>query len=453
MSIRKAVLALALSRRPGRRERPARRPCEGEGDRSRELRYVRQACDDFYQYANGAWLKAHPIPADRASYGGFQELSDRNREILKKILEETSAKTDWPKGSNEQKVGDFYATGMDEAAIEKTGTKPLAPLFAEIEKLKAPGDLPAVLAELHARGLEAGFTFRVAQDARESTRYIGILGQGGLGLPDRDYYLKDDAKSKDLATAIGARREDVRALRRLSRQGEAVRGRRHGARDEARGALAHARREPRPPEDLQQEDARRARRRGAGLRLPAFFTDLGASSSTEVNVRPAGFFVAFGELARTVPARDWRTYLRWHAAPGGAPLPKASRRRTSRSTARPSTASTEQEPRWRRVQAGSDTSLGEALGHLYVARTFSPQAKERLKRPDREPAHRAERAHRRAAVDERRDQGAGPEEARRRSTSRSAIPTPGATTCARRSIAPRCSATSCARTSSSSNAT
>src|ERR1019366_3127427 len=130
-----------------------------------------------------------------------EDFSDRNREVLRKILEETSAKSDWPKGSLEQKVGDFYAAGMDEAAIERAGTKPLAPLFAAIDKLKAPGDLPAVLAELHARGLEAGFNFRVAQDARESPRYIGILNQGGLGLPDRDYYTKDDPKSKDLREA------------------------------------------------------------------------------------------------------------------------------------------------------------------------------------------------------------------------------------------------------------
>src|SRR5271169_1859734 len=158
-------------------------------------------CEDFYAYANGNWLKSHPVPADRARYGSFEEVSDRNREVLRKILEETSAKGDWPKGSIEQKVGDFYTAGMDEAAIERAGTKPLAPLFAAIDKLKAPGDLPAVLAELHAQGLEAGFNFRVAQDARESTRYIGILNQGGLGLPDRDYYTKGDAKSKSLREA------------------------------------------------------------------------------------------------------------------------------------------------------------------------------------------------------------------------------------------------------------
>ena len=149
-------------------------------------------CEDFYAYANGNWLKTHPIPADRSSYGSFQELADRNRDVLKKILEETSARTDWPQGSAEQKVGDFYATGMDAAGREKAGSAPLAPAFAAIAKLKTSGDLAAVLAELHLWGVNAGFGFRVAQDGKDSTRYIGIFNQGGLGLPDRDYYLKDD---------------------------------------------------------------------------------------------------------------------------------------------------------------------------------------------------------------------------------------------------------------------
>src|SRR5258706_1764806 len=161
-------------------------------------------CEDFYLYTNGAWLKSHPIPADRASYGSFAELSDRNREVVKKILEETSRRTDWPKGSPQQKVSDFYATGMDAAAREKAGAAPLAPVFATIAKLKTADDLPAVLAELHLSGVNAGFAFRVAQDARDSTRYIGILNQGGLGLPDRDYYLKEDPKSKELREAYRA---------------------------------------------------------------------------------------------------------------------------------------------------------------------------------------------------------------------------------------------------------
>ncbi|MGZ5429006.1 MAG: hypothetical protein ACXWFS_08360, partial [Thermoanaerobaculia bacterium] len=169
-------------------------------------------CDDFYQFANGAWLAAHPIPADRSRYGAFDELSDRNRDVVKKILEETSRKADWPKGSPPQKVSDFYATGMDAAAREKAGAAPLAQAFATIAKLRTANDLPAVLAELHLSGVNAGFGFRVAQDARNSTRYIGILSQGGLGLPDRDYYLREDAKSRNLRDAYRAHVLKVLAL-------------------------------------------------------------------------------------------------------------------------------------------------------------------------------------------------------------------------------------------------
>src|SRR5450631_2036360 len=169
-------------------------------------------CEDFYLYANGAWLKSHPIPADRARYGSFEELADRNRDVVKKILEETSQRADWPKGSPQQKVADFYATGMDAAAREKAGAAPLAPVFATIAKLKTADDLPAVLAELHLSGVSAGFGFRVAQDARNSTRYIGIFNQGGLGLPDRDYYLKEDAKSKELREAYRSHVAKVLAL-------------------------------------------------------------------------------------------------------------------------------------------------------------------------------------------------------------------------------------------------
>jgi putative endopeptidase len=158
-------------------------------------------CEDFYQFANGSWLSAHPIPADRSRYGSFDALSDRNRDVVKAILEETSVKSDWPAGSPQQKVSDFYATGMDAAAREKAGASPLLPSFATIAKLKSADDFAAVLAELHLSGVGAGFGFRVAQDARNSTRYIGVFNQGGLGLPDRDYYLKDDAKSKDLRDA------------------------------------------------------------------------------------------------------------------------------------------------------------------------------------------------------------------------------------------------------------
>lgn len=168
-------------------------------------------CEDFYQYAVGGWLKANPIPADKSRWGSFEELADGNRAILRSILEETSAKSDWPKGSAKQKVGDFFASGMDETAIERAGTKPLEPWLAKIDGVKSNAGLPKLVAELHGRRLMAGYGFYVSQDQKESTRYIAALGQGGLGLPDRDYYLKDDAKSKEVREVPRPRGEDARA--------------------------------------------------------------------------------------------------------------------------------------------------------------------------------------------------------------------------------------------------
>ncbi len=338
-------------------------------------------CEDFYAYANGSWLKNHPIPNDRSHYGSFDEVADRNREVLRKILEETSAKNDWPKGSIEQKVGDFYAAGMDEAAIERAGTKPLAPLFAAIDSLKEPGDLPAVLAKLHAQGLEAGFGFRVAQDARESTRYIGILNQGGLGLPDRDYYTKDDPKSQELREGY---RSLVAAMLEIS--GDSP----EKAKASANVVMALetklaepslTRVENRDPQKTYNKRTLAALASEApGFDFARFFTDLGASSATEVNVRQPRFFTAFSDLSRTVPAESWRTYLRWHVLRHSAPhLPKAFQDRAFAFYGFTLMGVPEQEPRWKRVQAATDQALGEALGPLYVARAFPPRAKERMR--------------------------------------------------------------------------
>ena len=340
-----------------------------------------RACEDFYQFANGAWLAAHPIPADRSRYGSFDELSDRNRDVVKKILEETSAKADWPKGSPQQKVSDFYATGMDAAAREKAGAAPLAPTFAMIAKIKGPDDLPAVLAELYLSGVNAGFGFRVAQDARNSTRYIGILNQGGLGLPDRDYYLKEDPKSKEL-------RESYRAhvARVLTLVGDAP----ETAKAEAdvvigiETRLAQAsltRVENRDPQKTYNKRTVAALNAEAvGFDFARFLADLGASASTEVNVRQPAFFTGFAALARTVPPADWRTYLRWHAARAAAPLlSKTFQDEDFAFNGKTLNGTPQQEESWRRVQAATDAALGEAVGPIYVARAFSPRAKERMK--------------------------------------------------------------------------
>ena len=257
-----------------------------------------QPCVDFYQYANGTWLAAHQIPADRSRYGSFDMLADRNREVVKKILEETAAKTDWPKGSNEQKVSDFYATGMDAAAREKAGAAPLAHAFAAIAKVRTVDDLPAVLADLHLSGAQPGFGFRVAQDARDSVRYIGIFNQGGLGMPDRDYYLKDDAKSKDLREAYRAH---------VARMFELVGDAPETARAEADvvmdletklAKVSITRVENRDPQKTYNKKTLAAlSAEAAGFDFAKFLADMGAVGASDVNVRQPGFFTGFGARA------------------------------------------------------------------------------------------------------------------------------------------------------------
>ncbi len=372
------VLALSFAGTPLFAQTPASKP---KAIDPADFDKTVKPCEDFYQFANGSWLASHPIPSDRSRYGSFDELSDRNRDVVKAILEETAAKKDWPAGSPQQKVSDFYATGMDAAAREKAGAAPLAPLFATIAKLKTADDLPAVLAELHLAGANAGFNFRVAQDARNSTRYIGIFNQGGLGLPDRDYYLKEDAKSKDLREAYRA--HVAKTLELVGDPPEAAKAEADVVM-EIETALAKAsitRVENRDPQKTYNKRTLAAMNAEApGFDFAKFLSDMGASASPEVNVRQPGFFTGFAAVARSVPPADWRTYLRWHAASSAAPyLSKAFQDEDFAFHGRKLNGTPQQEEPWRRVQAATDFALGEAVGPMYVARAFSPKAKERMR--------------------------------------------------------------------------
>ena len=157
-------------------------------------------CDDFYQFAMGGWMKSNPIPPEFPTWGTFAQLADKNQQNLRQILEAAeSAKA--ALGSNEQKIGDFYASCMDTAAIDSAGTKPIEPELTRIAAIKNEADLQAEAERLHSRGVGAFFRFNSAQDAKDSAQVIGAAFQGGLGLPEREYYLKEDDKSKQLRDA------------------------------------------------------------------------------------------------------------------------------------------------------------------------------------------------------------------------------------------------------------
>jgi putative endopeptidase len=337
-------------------------------------------CDDFYQYADGHWITANPVPADKSRWGSFEELADRNRDTLKAILDEVSAKKTWPAGSIEQKVGDFYASGMDGAAIEKAGIAPLTPYLAMIDGVTSAADLAPVLGRLRAAGLGAGFGFAVAQDPRESTRYIGTLNQGGLGLPDRDYYLKDDSKSKEIRDQYVAHVAKMLALAGHSREAAAAEaGVVLGIETRLAGA-SMTRVESRDPQKTYNKmTLADLRALGAGFDWSRYFEALGVASVPALNVRQPQFFKAFAGIAGSVPAADWRTYLQWHLVRGMADaLPVAFQDESFAFDGKILNGVPQQEQRWMRVQAATDRALGEALGQLFVRRTFSPEAKAKM---------------------------------------------------------------------------
>ncbi len=337
-------------------------------------------CEDFYQYADGSWIKANPVPADKSRWGSFEQLADRNRDVLKAILDEVSARKNWPKGSIEQKVADLYASGMDEASIEKAGTAPLKPWLGRVDGLKSVVDLPPLLAEFRLNGIGGGFNFLVAQDQRESTRYIGNLSQGGLGLPDRDYYLKEDAKSKEIRTKY-----QTHVAKMLELGGET-----------SEAAAAHAavvmdietrlakvsftRVENRDPQKTYNKVTLLALEKlGPDFAWKSFFDHLGVKQVPDLNVRQPSFFKAFAELTTSVPPDQWRAYLRWHVISSMAgSLTKAFQDESFAFNGKILNGVPEQEDRWKRVQAATDRALGEALGQLFVRRAFSPEAKAKM---------------------------------------------------------------------------
>lgn len=337
-------------------------------------------CDDFFRYALGTWEKNTVIPAEYAAYGVDQEIEERSFAILKEILEGAAKDTRAPKGSERQKVGDYFASGMDVDRIEKEGLKPLAGHLARIEGLKEGRDLAGLLASMHKELFHPAFHFRVDQDDKASEHYIVQISQGGLGLPEREYYLKSDAKSAELRAkyvahvaknfeflgekpeAAKAHAETVMAMElRLAKASMSMEERRNP------NAVYH---KMAPAELIKL---------APGLDWNAYFKGLGLEPMKALLVRQPSFFKELGLMARELPVAQWRTYLRWNLVRSSADYLNASIEQADFDFYGKTLEGTEsQKPRWKRILAHTDNAMGEALGKLYVERAFPPQAKARM---------------------------------------------------------------------------
>jgi len=336
-------------------------------------------CQDFYEYANGRWFEQNPIPADRSSWGAGSELFERNLVVLHQILEDAAKDTSAPKGSVTRKVGDFYRAGMDEARIEADGAAPLSKEFARIAAIKDIAALQDEIAHLHRMTIYAGYVFYAYQDFKNSTRIIANFYQGGLGLPDRDYYTNEDDKSKEI------RKQYVEHVAKMF---ELLGDKSLQAADEAKTVMEFESRlakssmtqvEQRDPNAVYHlMSLAQLNELTPGYSWDRYFTGIGLANPGDINVSQPVFFKEVGKMMTGVALKDWQTYLRWtltraNAGKLSSPFVNESFRFNGAILG----GAKELRPRWKRVLEATDQDLGEALGQLYVAKAFGPEAKAR----------------------------------------------------------------------------
>lgn len=332
-------------------------------------------CQDFYQYACGGWLAKNEIPADRTRVGRNIEIAERNQNALRSILESASSQ---PTGDPAlEAIGTFYGTCVDEAALEAAGTKGIDPL---VKKVRAVRDLPslvAAVAELHRHGIFSIFVIGSEQDAKDATRVIARLDQGGLGLPDRGYYLNDDARSKEIRTHY---LDHVSRMMQLA--GKKPADAKKAADDvmAIETALARAsktRVERRDPSGMYNEVDRAGLARLAPTwGWSAYFKGLGFEGLHDFNVTAPGFLQGLEHLLASTKPAAWQAYLEWHVLNATADaLPKRFDDE-SFTMWRFLSGQQKQRDRWRRCVTATDAALGESLGRFFVARHFAGESRD-----------------------------------------------------------------------------
>ena len=336
------------------------------------------ACVDFYQFSNGGWVKNNPIPAAFSSWGSFNELGENNQATLTKILEHAAADADAKQATASKMLGTYYQSCMDSSAAERVGAAPLKPRLARIAAINTRADLQREIARLHREGVPVLFGFGSTQDSKNSSSVIGGAFQGGLGLPDRDYYTKTDPASAAIRTNyVGYMRKMFQLAGETQPQ-----------------ATTDADKVMSIETSLATASLTRVEQRDPvttyNYRTPAqlatmtphfdwnrYFTDLGSPNVPAVDVKSPKFFAAVDNLIATVPISDWKAYLRWKVIRSSAPLLSSAFVNEDFNFSRTLSGAKEQLPRYKRCTRATDAGLRDALGQAYVAENFTPDAKAR----------------------------------------------------------------------------
>ncbi|MGH9522955.1 MAG: M13 family metallopeptidase, partial [Terriglobales bacterium] len=346
----------------------------------RSMDRAADACVDFYQYSCGGWMKNNPIPADQARWSVYGKLYQDNQRFLWGILDQLSRQKTG-RNANQQKIGDYFGACMDETAVNKLGAKPLQPYLDKIASMRSLRDLPPVLGYLHT-SMETGgllFNFGSNQDFANSESMIAFANAGGLGLPDRDYYTKDDARSKDLRAKYVAH---------VQRMFELLGDRPETAQAEAatvmdiETALAKsqlARVERREPHNLfHKVDFKGLQELTPDFDWAAYEKAVGLPQQNSFNVTQPAFYKEVEVQLKSRSLGDLKTYLRWHVLHAAAPFISEPFVMENFNFFSKTLHGTPQlRPRWKRCVSLVDGQLGDALGQEFVRRAFSPELKQK----------------------------------------------------------------------------
>ena len=354
-------------------------PAPDHGVNTASLDTTCAPCKDFNQFANGGWMAKNPIPPAYPSWGSANVVAERNREILHGILKDASKDTMAVKGSVEQKIGDYYGSCMDEAKINSEGLNPLKKELKQIKHVKDIASLEKEIAHLQKIGVNVFFGVDSTQDFKNSSEVTGEVDQGGLGLPDRDYYTREDVKSKTQRAEYVKHVTKIFALMGDSDQQAAAEAQTVMDLETQLAKVSQTVVERRDPQNVYH------RMPQAELKTLApsfpwedYFTAVGLAGKGDINVTAPDFFKGMGAEISSTPMENWRVYLRWHLVNAAAPaLPEAFVNENFHFYGTILTGTKELLPRWKRCVRSTDRALGEALGQAYVKKAFPPEAKAR----------------------------------------------------------------------------
>ncbi|MGH9579689.1 MAG: M13 family metallopeptidase, partial [Terriglobales bacterium] len=336
-------------------------------------------CTDFYTYACGGWRARNPIPADRSGWGRFNELQERNNGILRGLLEQAAAgKTG--RSADEQKIGDYYGSCMDEKEVESRGAKPIQAELERIANLKSMSELPTLLARLHQAGVNAVFRTESEQDFKDATQVIAVTDQGGLSLPDRDYYLKDDAKFAEIRQQYVAHVQKMFELLGETPQQAASSARTVMAMETALAEVSLERVKRREPANIYHKmTLAELAALSPSYSWAEYLKAAGVPPVDSLNVRVPDFVRGIEAQLKSRDLAEWKTYLRWKVLTASSILLSAAFVDENFDFfGHKLTGAKENRPRWKRCVEYVDNDLGEALGKLYVEKTFGAEGKARM---------------------------------------------------------------------------